>query len=74
MENKNYKYEVKITLMDNTVIITKKEYDWDDYADKLSNTNNSFVNINDVIVNKNLIKTIIVTEIEKKNFEKEGED
>lgn len=60
-----YKYKVKITLLDNTVITTEKEYNWDNYADELNKTNIPFININGIVINKSSIKTIITTENEK---------
>ena len=68
---KKYKYQVKITLLDNTVITTEKEYNWNNYADELNKTNIPFININGIVLNKNSIKTIITTENEQK--EKDGE-
>ena len=62
---KKYKYQVKITLLDNTVIITEKEYNWDNYADELNKTNIPFININGIVINKSSIKTIITTKNEK---------
>lgn len=64
MENK-YKYQVKITLLDNTVITTEKEYNWNNYADELNKTNIPFININGIVINKSSIKTIITTKNEK---------
>lgn len=63
--DKKYKYQVKITLLDNTVITTEKEYDWDNYADELNKTNIPFININGIVINKSSIKTIITTEKEE---------
>lgn len=62
---KKYKYQVKITLLDNTVIITEKEYNWDNYADELNKTNIPFININGIVINKSSIKTIITTKNEQ---------
>lgn len=70
MENKN-KYQIKITLLDNTVITTKKEYNWDNYADELNKTNIPFIDINGIVINKSSIKTIITTEIEKEEKDEE---
>jgi len=68
---KKYKYQVKITLLDNTVITTEKEYDWDNYADELNKTNIPFININGIVINKSSIKTIITTENAQKEKDKE---
>lgn len=68
---KKYKYQVKITLLDNTVITTEKEYDWDNYADELNKTNIPFININGIVINKSSIKTIITTENEKEEKDEE---
>lgn len=65
MEDKNYKYKITVTLLDNTVITTEKEYNWDNYADELNKTNIPFININGIVINKSSIKTIITTEIKK---------
>ena len=65
MEEKNYKYKVTITLIDDTVITTEKEYNWDNYADELNKTNIPFININGNVIKKRSIKTIITTKIEK---------
>jgi len=69
---KKYKYQVKITLLDNTVIITEKEYNWDNYADELNKTNIPFININGIVINKSSIKTIITTEYEKEEKDEEN--
>ena len=69
---KKYKYQVKITLLDNTVIITEKEYNWDNYADELNKTNIPFININWLVINKSSIKTIITTEYEKEEKDEEN--
>lgn len=71
MEDKNYKYKVTITLLDNTVITTNKEYNRDNYADELNKTNIPFININGIVINKSSIKTIITDKIEN---EEEKED
>lgn len=65
MEEKNYKYKVTITLIDDTVITTEKEYNWDNYIDELNKTNIPFININGNVIKKRSIKTIITTKIEK---------
>lgn len=65
MEEKNYKYKVTITLIDDTVITTEKEYNWDNYTDELNKTNIPFININGNVIKKRSIKTIITTKIEK---------
>ena len=70
MKNK-YKYQVKITLLDNTVITTEKEYNWDNYANELNKTNIPFININGIVINKSSIKTIITTENEKEEKSEE---
>ena len=69
---KKYKYQVKITLLDNTVITTEKEYDWNNYADELNKTNIPFININGIVINKSSIKTIITTENEKEEKDEEN--
>ncbi len=68
---KKYKYQVKITLLDNTVITTEKEYDWSNYADELNKTNIPFININGIVINKSSIKTIITTENEQEEKDEE---
>lgn len=68
---KKYKYQVKITLLDNTVITIEKEYNWGNYADELNKTNNPFININGIVINKSSIKTIITTESEKEEKDEE---
>lgn len=64
MEEK-YKYQVKITLLDNTVIVVGKEYNWGNYVDELNKTNVPFIDINGTVINKSSIKTIIITENKK---------
>lgn len=63
MEEEKYKYKVTVTLLDGTVITTKKEYNWSNYVDELNKTNIPFIDVNGIVINKSSIKTIITTEI-----------
>ena len=67
-----YKYQVKITLLDGTVITVDKEYSWGTYTDELNKTNNPFIEIERNTIRKSSIKTIITTKI-KKEEEKDSE-